>query len=138
MSRYAVVNSTAVSLLRIVESADPDDLARRVNIALSEINADVNNLTLTELRLAGAGDGHNFIVLLLGVLPANVTPIGPAVDPGLVRALCYMASDASELAVQRARAITEAGLSSDIIDEELAGAAQGERFMGIILSSPPL
>lgn len=129
MTTFAVASLDTLITRVFVQSADPVDLQNRVNAALATLNADPNALLVIAMNLAGAGDGHTFVVEILATTPVNVAS-GTPFDPAAATVRCYMAADAFELAVQRGRVLP---LTTAIADEQLAGAAQGTRFMGMIV-----
>jgi len=126
--QYAV--STAPRLTA-VQSTDPADLESQINgaiVALAEEEQVVIGLTLS-----GAGDGYMFLVLIQSSLAEDVPGTAPPSD---VAVRCYLAGDASELLV--ARAATVAPEDVDLVDQQCAGAAKGQRFMGMdVYGVPP-
>ena len=149
MSRYATVIDTGNSRIDFVQSADPVDLARRVNALLIEM-ATLAGARIAAINLSGAGDGHSFVAEILSVAAANdledvavnVNPNAPSAVPNSeIVAICYMASDAgvTGLVHQRSRAVAAALAAAPtfsfakIIDEQNAGASKGLRYMGLIL-----
>ena len=132
-----------------VQSADPDDLEARVNAALAGVDG-INDV-VTSIVLAGAGDGHTFVVEI-DTAPATATVGGlPAgLESGVPVALvrCFLAGDAEGLETAKTAAGIPASVVSGqvtipyaLVDEELAGGAKGTQFMGMsvfALSSIPL
>lgn len=110
-----------------VQAADPVVLQTRLNALFAAFAANPN-LRIASITLAGAGDGHTFVVELVRVLVTDIIG-GVGLDPAQLTATCYMAADAFELSAQRNK-VTPA---TPIGDEQLAGASQGTRFMGLIL-----
>ena len=146
MTRFARINAfpgiPLVPRRAFVQSADPDDLRRRVNEAIVALNLRIQSFgpppIFVALNLAGAGDGHTFVVEIIEAPPPILTPVGGlgllfAITP---RVVCYMASSREELPVQRAAALARAGLAiATLEDEQVAGSEQGQRFMGMILGT---
>ena len=139
----------AAFVVKLIESADPADMEARVQAALDEVEA-LNalivaafpenpeiQLTLNDADLAGAGDGHTFIVYLsfvadtlngmnelqgfsdLTLLPQNI---------GFTFA---MAGEVSALQGQIENAMVRATNGEDVqaVFQFLRGAAKGTRFM---------
>jgi len=125
MSRYGSVTiSGPTSLItRVVESADPSDLQVLAGAAISALPA---GYIVTNITLAGAGDGHMFTVTIDAGLAADVT--GGFASPPTVE--CFLGSDASALA--RARVLASP-LSGVFADTQIAGASKGQRVMGIVV-----
>lgn len=124
MSRYGSVSlvsaDSAFSL--VVESADADDLARRVNAAIASLPG---TYTVIALTLAGAGDGHTFTVTIEAGLIADVTDGGFSSPPTV---LCYLAADAE--ALERVQRLPPSGT---LVDTQIAGSSKGTRFMGMVV-----
>lgn len=133
MSVYANITPTAAARADFAQSSDPADLQARVN-AVFTVLAGIANQRVAIINLGGAGDGHTFVVEILSAPVANL--VGSGLDPAVLSAFCYMAADAFELAVQRARESASIPLGRDLGDEQFAGAAQGTRFMGLMITAP--
>jgi len=141
VSRYGTIPAPGSALF--VESAEPTDLETRVNAALQILA--VAMPVLASVQLSGAGDGHSFVVELVGTQTMNAITLTVgtyAFNPSGVFAICYMAADRDQLREQRARAVAASGISSTdtVIDEIVAGASKGLRHMGLILyvkGTPP-
>lgn len=129
MTTFAIVSNDSLAIHSYVQSAEPRDLARRITAAFVALNALPGNVLITSVNLAGAGDGHTFVVEIVAAEAVNV--IGVGLDPGAIEAFCYMAADAFELALARSRVLDT---TDPIGDEQIAGAAQGTRFMGLVLT----
>jgi hypothetical protein len=135
MSRYGTITDPATATVQFVESAQADDLESRVNAKLAELFAADPARAVSGITLAGGGDGHTFVVEIESALAS-------AVDGGITasgaRVRCYLASENEALAVVR----SVIPITDVIVDEQVAGAAKGTRFMGIILLGggvvPPL
>jgi hypothetical protein len=135
--------SVGSAFIRIVQSAEPTDLAARVNAALQSLSTELGPTgRVLGIEIAGAGDGHTFIVEIAAQVAATFNPIvlaagAYAFAPSVVQAVCYMAADAGELRIARDRAIAAGGVAlSFVLTEEIAGASKGTRFMGLILYNP--
>lgn len=124
MSRYgSVAISSADSVItRVVENADPQELATLVNAAIAALPG---TYTVTVLSLAGAGDGHTFTVTIEAGLTAELSEGGFSSPPAVS---CYLAANAEELA--RVQAIPAAGTLADV---QVAGSSKGQRFMGMLV-----
>lgn len=127
MSRYGSVDPGADITTRIVQSASPLDLARRVNAALAEIAMLPNMQVIASMTLAGAGDGHTFTVTIEAAAMADVQGGLMPATPGVQ---CYMASEASALLKAR-NALTLP--TEPLAEVQVSGAAQGTRFMGMLV-----
>lgn len=126
MSRFGTITNPATESVAFVESADPADLAARVNAALVDIFAAQPARAIAALTLAGGGDGHTFTVLIQSAL---ATDVAGGITTSTARVACYMASESEALDVAR-RALT---IAAFVADEQIAGAAKGTHFMGLVL-----
>jgi hypothetical protein len=127
MSRYGSIDPGAKITTRVVQSANPLDLARRVNAALAEIAALPNMQVIASMTLAGAGDGHTFTVTIEAAAMADVQGGLMPATPGVQ---CYMAAEASALLKAR-NALTIP--DEPLVEVQVAGSAQGTRFMGMLV-----
>jgi hypothetical protein len=123
MSRYgSVAISGPTSLItRVVESADPDDLQARVLAALAGLPG---GYTVTMISLTGSGDGQMFTVAIEAGADADVTG-GFTALPSVV---CFLATEAESLALEAVALVPTSGVVADI---QVAGAATGNRLMGM-------
>jgi hypothetical protein len=136
MTQYATYPIDS-STITIVQAAEADVLAAAVNAQLQALADEVMSL-----NLAGGGDGHTFA--------AEIVQSGNSVDPILPvdvegeNALvgCYLASNAETLEIARAKTVAAMIASTPppgymeplvVVDEQVAGAAKGTRFMGLIV-----
>lgn len=130
--------ASAISTM-IVQSADPADLARRVNAFIASLNAQTT--AITGLTLAGAGDGYTFVVLIDTALIANVQSGTPLLASPASEVRCYAGGDAQELLVARSAVVVPPPVSNIallLVDDQIAGAAKGTRFMGMgVYSASP-
>jgi hypothetical protein len=133
MSTYGTIKANTTSAgFAFFESADPLDLQNRINAALAVIETVSPARAITSLTLAGAGDGHTFVVL---VSHAAVTDVnGGLVFPAGVQ--CYLASDSQQLTLARQALVLPQG--TIVIDEQLAGSSKGTRFMGMNVGAAAL
>lgn len=131
MSRFGSATNSADLFFRFAQSADAADLAARANALLSQVP---DGYSIIDITLAGAGDGHTFVVIIeaaseaVGGLPTGQIGVG-----------CYVAAGAIEL--QKQRAFLQGFASglpagAGILDSQLAGASQGTRFMGLLVVGP--
>lgn len=120
----AVLPTTTV----MVQSADPTDLQNKVNAA---ILAAPQSTVITDITLAGAGDGHTFVVLIEFASNAVGSPL--FADAGTV-VRCYLAGEAEALLAAKTAAGTP-GVLFNLSDEQLAGSSKGTRFMGMSVFS---
>lgn len=125
MSRYgSVAISGPTSLItRVVESAEPDDLQARVLAALAALPG---GYTVTVISLTGSGDGQMFTVTIEAGANADVS--GGITSP-LVR--CFLATEAETLALEAAALAPTSGTVADI---QIAGAATGNRLLGMYVT----
>jgi hypothetical protein len=142
MANFGIITTGAQVFSRVAESADPVDLALRVNAALDElalITVEVapdifQPLFVSNMELAGGGDGHTFVVSITAAPFVGGGPGG--LLPGEIRAACFLASEAEAIVLARAAAIAAMPAPPvTIIDELLAGASKGTRFMGLFITS---
>jgi hypothetical protein len=125
MSRYgSVAIATPSSIIsRVVQSAEPDDLAAKTNAAIAALPA---GYTVVGITLAGAGDGSTFTVTVEAGANANVSG-GFSAPPSVT---CFLASDAEALLIARLQASPSSGVFADT---QVAGASKGTRFMGLVV-----
>jgi hypothetical protein len=126
MSRYGTASDTTQNsvITRVLESADPDDLAAQVNGAIADIYALSPARKVIDISLAGGGDGHTFVVVVEAALATEVSDGGFASAPSVQ---CYLAGANEALAAARAAARS----AGDLSDSQVAGASKGTRFMGM-------
>lgn len=155
MTRFAQLNANPGNLnTRIVQSSDADDLTAKVNAQLTALAAIGTAPVLVTMTLAGAGDGELFMVTIQTAPDADTNEVGPEV-PVIVtggslvnRVVCYEGAGPGRtvgptaaldniMLLERARAITRAGFSgvATLEDEQSAGSANGDKFMGMILGT---
>jgi hypothetical protein len=138
---FGTVTPPSAAQTQIVQSADPIDLQNLVNAAIGTID---NGLSaITSITLAGAGDGHTFVVLIESALLANVNGgiPGSNISPPLLfsQVRCYLASTAEELETAKTAAGAPAAfpvppnpsIPYSVLDEQVAGSSKGTRFMGM-------
>jgi hypothetical protein len=134
MTQYATsLLSDATSTF--VQAAEADLMASQLNTIFQQLENVVIALTL-----AGAGDGHTFVVNV--VQSANPITEGPFDVLGEKTLIgCYLASTGETLAAARAAAVTnmqaqtppDPGDDLVLTDEQVAGSSKGTRFMGLIV-----
>lgn len=129
MTRYGsiVISSLSSRISRIVESADPDDLAAQANAAVTALPA---GYVVVEITLAGAGQGPTFTISIEAGLAADV--VGGFITPPVLR--CFAASTAEALTSLRAAAGPPVG--EIYADTQMAGASNGQRFMALVVQGP--
>ena len=115
-----------------VESASPDDLASRANAAIATIAAQPNNRRITEINLAGAGDGYTFVIEIVSATLANVSG---GLIPSTTQIGCYLAAQQDALTATRALAKASFNVGQ-LVDEQMAGASKGTRIMGALVVDP--
>lgn len=121
MTRYAQVAQGATVETRVVQSAEPNDLAARATAAILGLSGQI----ITAITLAGAGDGHDFTVTI------EAAEAGDVIAGGLVSAevAAYLAAQAD--ALQTAR--EQVSVTAPLVDHQVAGAGSGHRFMGLLV-----
>ncbi len=124
-----------------IESADPVDLQDKVNAAIGAL--DTQSSVITNITLAGAGDGHTFVVLVEVSEPAGTTSgLGAGSQQGslVTQVRCYLGGSDEELVKARLGAAVPAPVVTGdppitvpyaLVDEQVAGGAKGQRFMGM-------
>lgn len=125
MSRYGTINTgTAGARSAVVQSADPADLRARLLAAVADLSAGLGAPVIAAMTLAGAGDGHTFMVEVEVAEMAEVT--GGLMLQDVV---CFLGGQSE--AVETARAAIASALT--IADVQAAGASQGTRVMGMMV-----
>jgi hypothetical protein len=125
MSQYGIVTLGVPNAVvsRVVQSADPDDMAARVNAAVAALPA---GYTVIGITLAGAGDGATFTTTIDAGLASQVSggfPVPPTVT-------CFLASEAQAMLIGLQNATPSAGSLGDV---QVAGASKGAAFMGMVV-----
>lgn len=131
MSTFGTIAGSAARTQRYFQSASPDDLQTQVNDYLASLLGPSPAQALSSITLAGAGDGHTFVVVIESAAEGDV-------NGGFLNCTTrfYIAADAAELAV--ARSAVSAGIASNpLADEQLAGASKGTQFMGMVVIGTP-
>jgi hypothetical protein len=140
MTAFGIVGDTSQVTVAFIESADPEDLQNKVNAYLASVDGNV--ALITNIALAGAGDGYTFVVMVESA-PATAASNGILGSAGglagtVVR--CYLGGSDAELIAARERAGVVPPLAAgdpptdifySLLDEQFAGAAKGQRFMGM-------
>lgn len=139
----------AAFVVKLIQSADAADMEARVQAALDEV--DLQNvaiaaafpqnpeilLTLNDVDVAGAGDGHTFVVLM-SFVPDNLNGVNTVLGfsagtlaPDNLSFKFALAGDASELQAQIENAMVRAANGEDMqaVFQGLRGASAGTRFM---------
>jgi hypothetical protein len=136
---YGIITNPSAAQVQAVQSADPTDLQNLVNAALLAV---VFPSAITNITLAGGGDGHTFVVLI------ESAPLGAAQGglPGSVfgfagaQVRCYLAGTGEDLEVAKAASGLPAPIPAFppngpipyvLSDEQVAGSSKGTRFMGM-------
>jgi len=127
MTAFGSIDPGSAGVVVFVESAAPDDLASRANAAIAAIPA--GNL-ISDITLAGGGDGHTFVVLIEYGPTADVDA---GLDPATTSVKCYMAAQQQALAA--VRSVLAMTLGGIVADEQMAGGSKGTHFMGLLVLS---
>jgi hypothetical protein len=139
----------AAFVIKVIESADPGDMATRVAAALADVvtqnvliaaafpdEPDLV-LTLADVEFAGGGDGHAFVTTLVFV-PASLNSVGEIIGfealdlvPENFQFFFGLASEQDALGTAITDTITRAAgpLAGEMLFQFFAGAAKGTRFM---------
>ncbi len=131
MSTFGTIAGSAARTQKFFQSASPSDLQTAINDYLASILGPQPTLVVSSITLAGAGDGHTFVVVIESAGEADV-------NGGFLNCATrfYIAADAEELAV--ARSALSAGIAGNpIADEQLVGASKGTQFMGMVVIGDP-
>lgn len=120
----------ADAAIQVFEAADPAILQSQVQAAINALILG-DTYDIADLALAGAGDGHAFVVTMLYGTASRSTVAGTEVR-------FYMAATKDALDLQIAAALADIGATDLIVGHAEAGAAQGHRWMGMIVSEPGL
>lgn len=134
MTQFGQVGDPSLVTTKFVESANPDDLAARVNAII--LGIDASSQVITTLDIAGGGDGGEFVVEIGFTAATNATGglPGSAQGFGATQVRCYLASTDQELEKAKAAVVPPPPSNSvgfAAVDEQLAGASQGTAFMGM-------
>jgi hypothetical protein len=139
---YGIITNPSAAQVQVVQSADPTDLQNLVNAALLAINGLLS--VITNITLAGGGDGHTFVVLIESALFADAQGALAATIFGVpgTQVRCYLAGTGEDLEVARTAAGTPPPIPASpplipfpipyvLSDEQVAGSSKGTRFMGM-------
>ncbi len=132
---FGTITDSAAAAPLFIQSAEPQDLQARVNAAINAITG-----TIASISLAGAGDGHTFVVLIESA-PATDVEGGLPGGSDSTQVIFYEAGSGEELAVAK----EAAGVPAPFVNpspppdtvayalrgEEIAGSSKGTRFMGM-------
>lgn len=132
--QYATAELSTVTST-FVEDAEAVGMAERLNVILQAASGGNSILALS---LAGGGDGHTFVT---SVERSPSPLIGVSLDEDNLIG-CYLAASEEELGVAKAACVAamlastppSQGLTLRIVDEQLAGASKGTRFMGMLVA----
>src|SRR6185295_16034047 len=117
----------------------PETLQNLVNEVL--LNVDGTTTFITSITLAGAGDGHTFVVIIETAAGTDVEFGGLFGTAGGLQATqvrCYMGGSPEAFLAAKTAAGEPAPFASvpfGIVDEQLAGGAKGQVFMGMTVFS---
>ena len=134
MAQFGVVSPTANVAVTYVQSADPADLQLRTQKAIDAIAKLPDDQRISNITLAGGGDGHTFVALIDFAPKADFESGDAPLNPANTKVIAYMASNQAALPGARERALKatpDAGMA--VFNELLEGASQGTRFMGMII-----
>jgi len=134
MAQFGVVSPTANVAVTYVQSADPVDLQLRTQKAIEAIAKLPDDQRISNITLAGGGDGHTFVALIDFAPEADFESGDAPLNPANTKVIAYMASNQAALPAARERALKatpDAGMA--VFNELLEGASQGTRFMGMII-----
>ena len=136
---YGIITNPSAAQVQAVQSADPTDLQNLVNAALLAV---VFPSAITNITLAGGGDGHTFVVLIESAPPGAAQGGLPGSVFGFAGAQvrCYLAGTGEDLEVAKAASGLPAPIPAFppngpipyvLSDEQVAGSSKGTRFMGM-------
>jgi len=132
MTRYVTSDLILADTPTIfIQTADAVEMAARLNAILQA------DTLVASLALAGAGDGHTFVVSV----ETTETATGPLGDDSVIG--CYLGASEQALGVAKQAMVTELlaltppspGQVLSIIDEQIAGSAKGTVFMGMLVAT---
>jgi hypothetical protein len=134
MTQYATAELSDVTN-SFIQAAEASELAARLNAVLQDTGG---GSAVLSLHLAGGGDGHTFVVAI--ERSESVTGGTALTDENLIG--CYLAASESELAVAKDACVAamlalpppSGGETLAVVDDQIAGASKGTRFMGMIVA----
>jgi hypothetical protein len=135
MSNYGIVTDPSLATTAVLQSADPADLQDKVNTYLASL--DSQTTLVTDITLAGAGDGHTFVALVQSAPEGSAQgglPCGNTVGILPTQVRCFLAGTAEDmLRAQAAAGVPSAvlGVGYSAMDVQVAGSSKGTRFMGM-------
>jgi hypothetical protein len=133
MSSFGSIGDPSLASTVFVKAADPGILQDLVNAEIGKVGG---SSVITAITLAGSGDGHTFVAIIETAPSASTT--GGLVGGAGAAVTCYMGSSPEELARSKSAAGVPAPFSNvpyALVDEQLAGGAKGQVFMGLSLFS---
>jgi len=132
--------ASAPSITRTIQASNPGVMERLITQALADIAQQVVTVGdddlryfVTDITLAGGGDGHTFVCTIV----ASVASFGPplnSLNPAQTYVRCFMASQSEALAAAAVRARNEVTVGDFAAGYLSAGASGGTRFMGILVA----
>ena len=139
MTQFAQLSGNASVRTQFVQGATAEDLESRINAAIAAVG--ITQL-ITNITLAGAGDGHTFVATVESADPGDISAGGlaGATSVPILAARCFLAATAESLQIARSAVVPPAPVpnpplptvSYASIDTQIAGAAKGTRFMAFM------
>jgi hypothetical protein len=136
MTTYGTSLVSTLLVPAFVQAATAPELQALMTAALAQIASDDDG-NVIGVNLAGAGDGHTFVA----EINVSSAPLGTSYEASDMRASCYLAGTAEELAVARVPVLAAMaaetpprdGASLTFVDEMVVGSSKGTQFMGMII-----
>jgi hypothetical protein len=127
MSRYGtILGGSANAVSFIVEGATPEALLAASEAAGLATFGPLQDPVITSVTLTGAGDGHMFFLEVQGTAGVNADG---GLDATTLSAKGFLGAE-SEVLTKALQAVQSA---SPVVDVQIAGAAKGQRVLGIVI-----
>jgi hypothetical protein len=128
MSRFGtVLGGSANAVGFVVQGATPEALLAALGSALAATFGLMLDPQITSITLTGAGDGHMFFLEVQGAESSNAAG---GIIPSTSRIQFFLGADSEVLTKELLNAQTPL----PILDVQIAGAAKGQRVMGLVVS----
>lgn len=115
---------------RIYESSDANILQAQVQARIDALIA-AGNIGILDINIAGAGDGHAFVVTV-------VTSTGIAAPAADTQVTFFTGSDQATLEANFNAAFASLAGARSLLGFGMDGTSLGKRFMGLMLHRPPI
>jgi len=127
MSRFGtILGGTANAVGYVVQGATPEVLLAASGAAGLKTFGMMRDPVVTSITLTGAGDGHMFFLEVEGAESVNADG---GIQANSLSGQVFLGADAETLTAE----LLSVQNTSPVVDVQIAGAAKGQRVMGIVI-----